>query len=417
MLLLVDVAVQAQFLRAAGFGRQQPGTDGGIHAVLGHLAVGGPLAAEDVDHAGVADLHLVAARHFLGGLALVLRRGQRTQAHVDAAHVGPGGSLREIVARGVQDELDFLFQRQRLVGRVLDQGVGGAHHHLAMPGHGKQHAAVRCLGHHQGVFAGQELAVQHQVDALAGQDGGLVVRLVHPQDGIGKHAGGVDHALRLHLEGLAGQLILRRHTFQTAVGALLQRRDGAVVEHRGAMIGGGLCQAQRQTGVVELAVVVADPGADLVVTHPLQAPAGIALAQIAGLADAQLAGEAVIHPQAEGVVRCRPPFFTRDDEGLLAEQVRCIVREAAALAQRLAHQIHIALGQVAHATMHQLGGPAGRTLGKVVGFEQQGGIPTGGGIHRHPEARRTTANHHHIPFTVGPELFDGLVALHADDLL
>ena len=93
-------------------------------------------------------------------------------------------------------------------------------------------------------------------------------------------------------------------------------------------------------------------------------------AEVAGPADAEFAGEAVVEPQAEGVVRRGPPFFAGDDESFTFEEVRCVFAEAAAFAQGFTHEGYVALGEIAYTTVYELGAAAGCAFGEVHAFEQ-----------------------------------------------
>ena len=115
------------------------------------------------------------------------------------------------------------------------------------------------------------------------------------------------------------------------------------------------------------------------------------------MADAEFAGEAVIEPEAEGVVRRRPPFFARDDKGFAFEEVRRVFREPPAFAQGFAHEIHVALGEVAHATVDEFGAAAGGAFGEIAAFQQQGRESARGGIYRDAKAGRAAADDDDVP--------------------
>ena len=97
--------------------------DRAVDHVLGHLAVGRPLAAGDGDQARRRETTIVWSRESAAVARAVAGLHQRTQAGEDAQHVaGDGG--RAQVARGVrQEELDLLRQRRAARARLRGTGV------------------------------------------------------------------------------------------------------------------------------------------------------------------------------------------------------------------------------------------------------------------------------------------------------
>ena len=140
-----------------------------VDAVFRHVAVGGPLAPADRDQAGILDADGVVARE-RRGVAALAGAHQRPDAREHAEHVGARRLPVQVERRGLQDELDLLLQRHRLQRGLRNRRVGGAHHRVAVPRDGEHHAPVAGVRHHDGVVAGQERSVEHQVDALAGRD-------------------------------------------------------------------------------------------------------------------------------------------------------------------------------------------------------------------------------------------------------
>ena len=162
-------AQQRQLRRhAARATRQQAARHGAVQHVLGHRAIGRPLAAGDRDQARAADDDGVLAGHGLRVLA-VLARGldQRPQADPHRPHVAALRCTQQVAPGLLQDEVHLLRKGAGLARQVVARRVGGAEDGLAEPGHGEHHAAVLGLGHQQRVVAGQEAAVDDEVHTLA----------------------------------------------------------------------------------------------------------------------------------------------------------------------------------------------------------------------------------------------------------
>ena len=87
-----------------------------IHAVLRHVAIGGPFAAADGDQAGIfdADDMIARERRRVGG---AVRFHQRADAGEHAENIGARGLLGQIERGGVKDELDFLLHGHRFERR------------------------------------------------------------------------------------------------------------------------------------------------------------------------------------------------------------------------------------------------------------------------------------------------------------
>jgi len=130
--------------------------------------------------------------------------------------------------------------------------------------------------------------------------------------------------------------------------------------------------------------------------HRGQQAQGLVLAEEFGAAQAVLAGQRVVHLQAGAVERRIQQAVGRHHERQRLGQVRRVVQQRAALVQGFAHQGHIALGQVAHAAVHQLGGARGGALGEVVRLHQRHLEAAGRRIHGRAQARGSTADNQQI---------------------
>lgn len=156
------------------------------------------------------------------------------------------------------EELDFIWEGMGLEGGVLDGGVGGADDDAAVPGDGEEDAAVVGLGDHDGGVAGEELAGEDEVDALAGGDDGVCLGLVHAADVIDEDAGGVDDGAGADFVLEAGFDALGLEADDVAVFLFEEADAAGVIEDDGAVGDGGACEVDGEAGVVELAVVVDD---------------------------------------------------------------------------------------------------------------------------------------------------------------
>ena len=113
---------------------------------------------------------------------------------------------------------------------------------------------------------------------------------------------------------------------------------------------------ERQTGVVKLAVPVLDAAAQSLRLCAGQQFQGFGAAKQLGFAQAGFAGQQVVHSKADTIKRRLPPAVGRNHKGQGLRDVGRVVQQSAALVQGFAHQRNIALRQVAHAAVHQLGG-------------------------------------------------------------
>ena len=404
---ILAVAVDVEFLGHALAPGKSRYFDGLVHRVLGHQAVGGPLAAGDRHQTVVRGDDLVAARNLLRVLALLLGRRQRTLTREYREDVLVGGRRVHVESRGAEDEVDLLLQRTRLLLRGGAHDVGRSDHDLVVPGHGEQHAAVRGLGNHDRIVALQEFHVQHEVHALARGDHLAVFGAVHVHDVVDEAAGGVHDAARLDRILLAGGVVDELHAGDLARLIVQDARHGGLVDDRAAVLDAGLGEVDGHARVVELSVVV-----DHAALQPLFDRGGDVFHHFLGgdvlrTSVAEAEREQVVEGQAAEVKEIVPVAVVRNDERLVLHQMRGVGLHAAALAQRFKHQHHVALLQVAHAAVHEFGRAARRTFRKV-GLLQAGYAHAARGcIHRDAESGRTAAYDYHVPdFALVGQLFD-----------
>ncbi|MNL02291.1 hypothetical protein D3C87_1227920 [compost metagenome] len=357
--------MQRQIGRAARRRAQQLALDRRFHHILGHLAIGGPLAAGDRDQARLRHQNRMFARQRRGG-RLASRLDQRPQPGPDAGHVGARGVAGQVACRRLQDEIDVVGARAGLQRQVVARRVGGADDGVAVPGHDEQHPAVIGLRNQDRPVAGQEAARDGQVHALARRHHGPRLPVLHLPHRIDPHPRGIDHAVRAQREGLAafafaGEGILRGHAGDHAV-FLREPGRAHVVDRRAAHVEQRAHQRHGQPCIVELAVEVEvaaaqRPSAD-VFGQRGRGLQRLPMVQPAAAGQVQAARQHVVHLEADAVERLVEHLVGRHHEAQRPDQVRRVAGQQATLVQRLAYQADVALGQVAHAAVHELGGLA-----------------------------------------------------------
>ena len=159
-----------------------------------------------------------------------------------------------------------------------------------------------------------------------------------------------------------------------AVRGLRQGSHANVVEHRRAARGRRLHQVDQQPRVVELPVVVDHAAAKSFGADRRQTLERLFAREDRRVAEPVLACQQVIELQADAVERRLPPVIARDDEGQVADQVRRVPPEEAALFQRLHHERDVALLEIAYAAVHELRAAAGGPFAEVMLLEANGQI-------------------------------------------
>ncbi len=79
------------------------------------------------------------------------------------------------------------------------------------------------------------------------------------------------------------------------------------------------------------------------------------------------------------------------------DQVRSVLERKRTFVQCLANKWDIALRQVSHSAMNELGAPAGRAVGEVARFEEQSAVAAGGGINGRAQSRCAAADDKDVP--------------------
>ena len=84
-----------------------------------------------------------------------------------------------------------------------------------------------------------------------------------------------------------------------------------------------------------------------------------------------LPGQQIVELEADAVERRLPPVVVRHHEAEIVHQVRRVAQQQAAFLQRFHHQRDVALLQIAHAAVHQLGAAAGGAFAEIALLEQR----------------------------------------------
>src|SRR5208283_542442 len=83
-----------------------------------------------------------------------------------------------------------------------------------------------------------------------------------------------------------------------------------------------------------------------------------------------LAGQQLIELQAQAVEGSFPPVVVRHNERQIVHDVRRVLQKQSALLERFHDQPNVALLQITHAAVCQLGAAAGRSLTEVALLKQ-----------------------------------------------
>ena len=400
------ISVNAQILSHAAGPSNESQRNGPVDRILRHPAIGRPLASDDRDQVRPGHHNFVTARNFLRTFPARFRGGQRTKSGEHGQHVLAPGTAAQVTVGRTENEIDLLLQRTG-----FDRRVGRADHHVVMPRNGEQHTAVIGFRDHHGLFATKELSVEHQMDSLTGTHQMNAGRVVHLKDRIDENARRIDNGFRIEPKATAAFEIDRLDARKPAVG-LEQLFDPDVIDRDGSVLDSGLSQIDRHARIVELPVMIQDTAPQLVGGQRGNRFQRAFAAQIAGPAEGKAAGHQVVKRQPDSVKRSFPPSIARNDERLVPDQMRRVAAHQPPLLERLEHQPHVALSQIANASVYELRTFARRRFGKI-GLLQQS----------HPESARSRidgdsqpgsapSDHDEIPRALALQPFQQLVPIH-----
>ncbi len=346
---------------------------GCVDRVLGHHAIGGQLAAGDHHQPGHRRRDGVLAGDLRGGFGGALE--QRSQAGVHALDVGVVERRTQQLVDVAEHVVDVGAGRRRVGEVEVPRGVRRTDDPVVAPRDHEQH---RLLGlGDEAALAADAVAGYDEVDALARLDIERAATAEHLLDLVGPHSPGVDHDLRAHLD-LAVVLEVHQPRADDPV-ALAQEADHLGARgHVGAVRRGGARDVHDQSGVVDLAVEVADRAGEVfglqVGCHPGELPAEDVL--VPGHTHLVLAGHrhAVVQHEPCADVRPLPGVVQRVEEGHRPHQVRRDPGEQqAAFLECFLDQAEVEHLQVAQSAVHQLRGPAARAAGEVALLDEGGG--------------------------------------------
>ena len=339
---------------------------------------------------------MIAGDGFGGFAAFAGFSHQGALAGEDAEDVFALGVAGEVAGGVAEDEADFLVEGAGFEFGSIHGGVGGADEDFAVPGDDEEDAAVVGVGDHDGGVALEEVAVEDEVDALAGLDGAGGGGFVHEADLVGEDAGGVDDDAGLEFVGFAG-LVVDGGDAIDHDAVLGDAGDADVVEEDGAVVGGGLGEGDGEAGVVELAVEVLDAAEEFLGFDIGDAGEGGVAGEDLGGGEIEAAGEGVVDFQADAEEGAFPPLVAGDDEGEVVDDLGGVAVEEAALAEGFQDEGDVALFEITDAAVDELGTAAGGALGEVVGFEQERAQAAGGGIDGDTEAGGSAADDDDVP--------------------
>src|SRR5947209_1934335 len=114
-------------------------------------------------------------------------------------------------------------------------------------------------------------------------------------------------------------------------------------------------------------------------------------------AEPPAAGEQVVGGQPGPVERLLPPAVTGQNEREIADDVRGVPPQPAALLECIENKLNVPLPQVAHAAVDELGTPARRAAAEVAALGEQNRVPPAGGIDRDPGPGRPAADDDDVP--------------------
>ncbi|GKT76549.1 hypothetical protein ColTof4_08972 [Colletotrichum tofieldiae] len=385
-----------------GLGLELEGLDGLVDGVLGHLAVGGPLAAGAGEEARVGDGDEVGADERFGVLGVgVLDQGAdswRGCSEDIRARQGRFGGDQLVDL--LEDELDVVLAGD---GLALDGGrvVRGSRQSVPLPRQHENNTAVRGGGVEKTDSVGADVTRQHDVGAGGRGNNGLAVGVVHALHSVSEGAGRVDDTLGTDGEGVAAG----RHDIadlgagDLAVGVLFQRGDFDVVDDGCAVERSSQGERDVHAGVVVLAVVVDESANHVVAAEHGEGLEGLVRGDVVGALETLGTGEEIVGLGAGPEVRGLPPLLDGQQDGQRRGQVRGDVEEGLALVESLHDELELGvvevpdgLLEVADAAVDELGALGRGSGGEVVALDEGDLQATGDGVESDAGARGAAAD-------------------------
>ena len=114
-------------------------------------------------------------------------------------------------------------------------------------------------------------------------------------------------------------------------------------------------------------------------------------------AQIETARQSVVEPETGRVVRQLPVTKRGHQELSSVDQVRGVLEQQRTLVQCLANKWDIALRQISHSAMNELGAAAGGSVREVARFQEQGAVAAGGGIDGRAQSRCAAADDKDVP--------------------
>ena len=285
--------------------------------------------------------------------------------------------------------------------------VRGADVHVFTARHDEHTATIRGIDDGRARHR-QAIALHDQVDALGQLQPLTDVGRFQLAQRICPRPRGIDDGLGMHGESdapLAPQRIrhldpdhsIPDHRIADHGSALPNKtRHRRVISDHRAMACGASHIRQRQPCIVGDVFGIHDgPGPGVGLQRWLIAQQARAIPYLMSLSGFD-AAEFFIGPQPSAQ-RCemRTRAATDDDWRNRGKMRRNLTHDGA-FVRRFPHQPHIALGEIAQATVHQLGGAATGARAEVIGFHQRSAQATHRRIAHDARARNAAADHEHI---------------------
>ena len=280
-----------------------------------------------------------------------------------------------------------------------------------MPGQYEDHPAVLGAGNEEASVGGGKACSQHQVGSGADAQQRRGAGIVQAAQVVDVGPGRVQHHPRPHVPRAAVEAVAHGGAGEAAGAVLDQSLDGDVVGQRRTMLRRGQGQRQIHARVVELAVVVDYPTAQVA----WRAVAAHLLAQIRepllrllarhefGAAQRVATRQAVVQVEADAVVGLLAQLVQGYEDRQLVHQMRGQLQQRRAFAQRLAYQAELRavdtldrLLQIADSAVYQLGAATAGAAGEVGALHQRDSQTAGGGVQGAAATRRAATDHQQV---------------------